>query len=814
MNGFKQTIWNGIFPFVLHGELVEPFGMQASLVRASKTPNFALRALGISILLLFQANSYALPIDGVVSAGDASISSGAASMTINQNTPSAAINWQNFNIGAGEAVNFVQPNSSSVALNRVLSADPSSIQGNLSANGQVFLVNPNGILFGQGAQVNVGGLVASTRNITDSDFMAGNYKFSGAGNGAVVNQGTINADGGYVAMLGSTVSNEGVISAKLGTVALASGEAMTLDMAGDGLLNVTVNQGAVNALVQNGGLIKADGGQVLMTAQAAGNLLQTVVNNTGVIQAQTIDNHNGVIKLLGDMQTGMVQVNGKLDASAANGLNGGFIETSAAHVKVANNAIITTQSTQGKSGTWLIDPQDFIIGGNSTDNIAGATLGAMLVTNSVVINTAPGPDATVAGTPPVTSLNTAVTGNGDIFVNEPISWTGSTSPTTLTLNAVRNVNINAAITATNGNFVVCCGNDANVNAPITTTNGSVLLAAGHNVNINAAMTTTDGNITICAGLDANINAAMTLTRGTNIPGQSLGLAAGLVLSAGNNGTGPGVAGGTVVFSPLAPPITVTGPNAPVTVNYNPVSYTEPANYLPNFTLTGGSTLTQHMLVFPGGGYKPFDGLSVAALSSLKGSPVGVSLVAGSGSTASFDTPDVGTGKTITFSGYSLGGLNASSFTLPISCCAPFVGKTTGNITAPVTPITPVVIGPTGQPIPAGTIVYVNGVPTVVGNNPYTKIVYINGVPTLITGNPYALMPSGGTGGGTFMPYFYNIGSVNSALTAAPLLASSLPSVMPNVIPANTPAQLLTLAPVLAAPIPYIPPFHPHKQERN
>jgi hypothetical protein len=218
-----------------------------------------------------------------------------------------------------------------------------------------------------------------------------------------------------------------------------------------------------------------------------------------------------------------------------------------------------------------------------------------------------------------------------------------------------------------------------------------------------------------------------------------------------------------------------------------------------------------MLVFPDGGNKPFDGLSVAALSSLKGSPVGVSLVADPGSSASFDTPDVGTGKTITFSGYSLGGLNASSFALPISCCAPFVGKTTGSIT---TPVTPVVIGPTGQPIPAGTIVYVNGVPTIAGNNSYGKIVYINGVPTLVTGNPYALMPSGATGGGTFMPYFYNIGSVNSALTTAPLLASSLPSVMPKVTPANTPAQLLTLAPVLVAPIPYIPPFHPHKQERN
>ena len=135
--------------------------------------------------------------------------------------------------------------------------------------------------------MNVGGLVASTLNITDGDFMAGKYNFTGAGNGTVLNQGSINADGGYVALLGANVGNEGVISARLGTVALAAGNAMTLDVAGDGLLNVTVNQGAVNALVQNGGLIQADGGQVLLTAQAAGTCSQSAVNNTGVIQAQT-----------------------------------------------------------------------------------------------------------------------------------------------------------------------------------------------------------------------------------------------------------------------------------------------------------------------------------------------------------------------------------------------------------------------------------------------------------------------------------------------------------------------------------------------
>ncbi len=237
-------------------------------------------------------------------------------MTVNQTSQNVALNWQSFNIGQGETVRFVQPNSSAVALNRVLGADPSSILGNLSANGKVFLVNPNGILFGQGAPVNVGGLVASTLNISDSDFMAGNYKFTGAATAASSTRAASSADGGYVALLGANVSNQGVIAARLGTVALAAGNAITLDVAGDGLLNVAVNQGAVNALVQNGGLIQADGGQVLLSAQGAGQLLQTAVNNTGVIQAQTLENHNGTIKLLGDMQSGTVNVAGTLDASA------------------------------------------------------------------------------------------------------------------------------------------------------------------------------------------------------------------------------------------------------------------------------------------------------------------------------------------------------------------------------------------------------------------------------------------------------------------------------------------------------------------
>ncbi|MDP3828866.1 MAG: YDG domain-containing protein, partial [Polaromonas sp.] len=381
-------------------------------------------------------------------------------------------------------------------------------------------------------------------------------------------------------------------------------------------------------------------------------------------QAQAIGNRNGTILLLGDMQSGTMNVGGTLDASAPNGGNGGFIETSAANVRIRDDVRVTTAAPWGLMGTWLIDPQDFIIGAGG--NISGATLSNQLITNNVTITTAPGP------------------GNGDIFVNEVVSWTASGTPTTLTLIADRDVNINAAVTAVDGNFSVCCGRDINVNAAITTTRGSVLLAAGRNVNQSAAITVTDGNLMMCAANDVNVNAKITLTRGTSIPERSLGLPLGLTLIADTDGTGPGVAGGTVNMNVTgANRPSITGPNAPVTINYNPVSYAAPTDYLPSFILVD-SALTQRMLVFPEA-IKNFDGTTAAILTTLKGDPTGVSLIAGSGATANFDNATAGTNKTVTFTGYTLGGANASQYALASNCCGTIVQKTTGTIRPAIIP---------------------------------------------------------------------------------------------------------------------------------
>ncbi|MET0809046.1 MAG: YDG domain-containing protein, partial [Pseudoxanthomonas sp.] len=341
---------------------------------------------------------------------------------------------------------------------------------------------------------------------------------------------------------------------------------------------------------------------------------------------------------------------------------------------------VSTASSSGRTGTWLIDPQDFTIGSAPGDNIAGSTLSGQLVTNNIQITT-----------------NGAGTENGDIFVNDAVSWSASGGPTTLTLTADRNVDINAAITATNGNLVVCCGQDVNVNAAITTTNGSVLLSAGRDINQRGAITVTDGNLMMCAADDVNIGGAITLTRGTSDPTRSLGLPLGLTLSADTDGSGPGIAGGTVVFDPLAPPTTVTA--APVTIYYNPVSYTAPTDYSTRLRLTEGAALRQFMLVFATGVDKPFDGTTTTTLSGLKGNPDGVTLVAGPGASANFDTPAAGTGKGISFTGYTLAGSNAGAYALPVNCCGPILAHTTGTITAaappPVTPppVTPPPVTP-------------------------------------------------------------------------------------------------------------------------
>ena len=300
-----------------------------------------------------------LPTGGNITAGLGNISQNGAVMTVQQNTSKMIVDWKGFSIGADHTVNFVQPSSSSVALNRVTGADPSVIQGHLNANGQIFLLNPNGVLFTPTAQVNVGGIIASTLALSDADFLAANYKFEGSSSNAIVNQGNLVAGkdsaGGDIVMIAAKITNEGAMDANGGAVVLGAGSKVTLDLGGP--VKLSIESGALEALIQNGGAIRSEGGTILLTAQAADALSRTVIKNTGVIEAQTLSTGpNGEI-ILKAGPADRIEVGGTLDASAPNGGDGGFVETSAGQIDFANDLRVTTTASRGLIGTWLIDPQ-------------------------------------------------------------------------------------------------------------------------------------------------------------------------------------------------------------------------------------------------------------------------------------------------------------------------------------------------------------------------------------------------------------------------------------------------------------------------
>lgn len=440
MNKIHNVIWST----VKGAWVVVAEGSKSCSKSGAKAAKVAMAVLIFTPLGVMAAT---LPQGGTITTGNGSIvNNGGNQLVINQNSDKLGINWQSFNVGPDGHVIFNQPGKDSIALNRVIGKDGSAILGKIDANGQVFLINPNGVIFGKDAQVNVGGLVASTLNISDEDFKNGNMKFAaGQASGEVLNLGSLQAaEGGYVALLGKTVKNNGVIKANLGSASLAAGDAVTLDFSGDGLINVQVTKSAVKALVENKGLVAADGGSVLMSARASNALLDTVVNNDGIVQAQTIGNREGKIFLDGGFEGGTVDVAGTLDASAPSTGNGGFIETSGANVKIDKAVKINTQAQQGKTGKWLIDPEDFNIedgdGAQTVNSIGSNTLSNLLGSTSVEIQTVDYTGDSGSGSEGSDGLGS---GYADINVNGAVSWNADTK---LTLSAAGDINVNNTIT--------------------------------------------------------------------------------------------------------------------------------------------------------------------------------------------------------------------------------------------------------------------------------------------------------------------------------------------------------------------------------
>ena len=486
----------------------------------------------------------ALPQGGQVAAGAADIAASQAEMAIHQATQNAVINWNSFNIGAGERVNIYQPNAQAALLNRVLGGNPSEIFGTLSANGRVFLVNPAGVLFAPGAQVDAGSIVASTMNITNADFMAGKYAFVGTpSDGKIINRASLIAKNeGTVALLGKNVVNEGVIVARKGAAVLAAGEAVSLDFNGDGKVSVVPTKAAMEQAVTNKGLVEADGGLVFMSAATGDALTRSAVNQEGIVRAASLDGAAGSVRMTANdvrlssgsvtdvsgTKAGTVEIGGgwqgagdlahaknvtiehgaavRADAAQAGSAGGtvavwsdgmtkfageitargkgtgagGAVETSGAKVQITG--AVNASSEAGKAGEWLIDPGDIEVKTRAAgDPEAGSQADVQTVTNSLNGGTS------------VTIQTANLTGPNDnsITVSDAITKTAG-GDATLSLKATGSVNINADITSTAGKLNVDITSDTNHRA-----GGSVSVASGKNIK------TLGGNVKIGGGLVEN-----------------------------------------------------------------------------------------------------------------------------------------------------------------------------------------------------------------------------------------------------------------------------------------------------------------------
>ena len=511
--------------------------------------------------VLFLSTSIAMqiacanPSGGVVTSGAADITQTSSTTTITQRSNNAIINWDSFNIAGNETTHFEQP-SNGIALNRISPMmGASEIYGHLSATGKIILVNQAGIYFGSGAQVDVGGMIASTKDVTTTNFLAGKYIFDQTPeayyNGSIINQGKIAAaDNGLIALLGAGVRNDGVIQAHMGNVILASGDKFTIDMYGDQLVNFAVDKAARTAGVdQNGtvlkngiantGAILADGGTIIMSARTARGVLDNAINMSGLAQARSVSRKNGVIVL--DSGDGTVKVSGQIDVSGkATNQTGGIVKILGNKIRIKKHAVIDGSGDAGGG--------EILIGGNyqgkgpeqnawSTKVAAGVTLNADAMTNGnggrIIVwahnDTRFAGSASVRGgmlggdgglietsahylsVDNAASINLAAPiGKGGNWLLDPLDleittvdnnvtsnspFSPTSSPSTIAAETIMNALITGDVTVTTQGTVGSENGDIYVNAPITLpTNalGSLTLDAAGDILLNANIQMSNG----------------------------------------------------------------------------------------------------------------------------------------------------------------------------------------------------------------------------------------------------------------------------------------------------------------------------------
>jgi filamentous hemagglutinin family protein len=399
-----------------------------------------------------------LPTGGNVVAGSATIVTGStpgvAVLDVDQSTQRAVIDWKTFNLGSAAQVNFNQPGSSSATLNRVLDSNASQIFGKITATGQVFLLNPNGVYFGKSASVDVGSLAVTTDSIGNADFMAGKSTFTRNGaTGSVVNDGKLQAGlGGYIALLAPEVRNNGVVIAHMGTVAMASGDSITLNFDGNHLAGITVKPSSIAALVENKGAVLAPGGLIILSAQAVDHLLGGVVRNSGTLEA-----------------TGLVSKGGRIVLEASDSIaNSGTIAADAgADNSPAGSVALTAPSIQN-SGTISAAAIEPSIPGKIPQPLSG---GSILLNAASVVQTATG-KLNASGT---SGGKIAITASQDITVAGVVSAAATAGP----------VEINAG-----GNLI---NQEMQITLSAGGRGGDIALNADHQVTLQSALLDVSGS---------------------------------------------------------------------------------------------------------------------------------------------------------------------------------------------------------------------------------------------------------------------------------------------------------------------------------
>ncbi len=491
-------------------------------------------------------------------AGDADVlDTGLGSTQIDQHTMRAVGEAQEIHIGELGAVNINQIDSNALFVARAIGDhdDPTQILGSLSADGRVMILDRNGVIFGANSIVDVAGIAASTGDVSNADIMDGDesFHFNNFGDGRIELRGTISvADSGLAAFVSPTVINSGIINAKMGTVVMAAGETVTLDLYGDGLVEVTVEGELGDALLETTGEINAEGGTVTMTASAAKDVVDNIINVEGVITVASATQEGGKIVLSGG-DNGTTMVAGTLDAS---GTEGGEIDIDGGEVVLADtssikadandasgeagsivawgdelysygalsvlgqNGFVETSNREGgeiagtvvlgENSEWVIDPTDSCI----ADAAASCGLGDTFVFTDTLedsLNTALGGSTILVQTSPVANGGDF----GHIRVLDALDTATTAAGVGLRLEAHQDVRVSDTITDTGLGLNVeliadfdGSGGDADVEigtgGAITTNGGHFIAEAADDIEIDAAIDTDGGDVTLHAkGMDTD-----------------------------------------------------------------------------------------------------------------------------------------------------------------------------------------------------------------------------------------------------------------------------------------------------------------------